>query len=129
MQRTPVLAERHRSVRLLFAENHIQFKKKWRIIFIDAKNFDVDECSDGFNYYYYGLRKKLGSNIKEQILSFQHDNFSVHADKIVKTFLATNNDLNIIENIRGNLAKTVHAQSRQFLFLGELKQCIEHELH
>ncbi|CAH2092976.1 unnamed protein product [Euphydryas editha] len=58
LQRKPPLSDKHKLVRLQFAKDHVQWKKKWRkVIFTDEKKFNLDG-PDGFNYYFHGLRKE-----------------------------------------------------------------------
>lgn len=59
----PPLTEKHKMERLLFAEQHVTWEKKWhQVIFSDEKKFNLDG-PDGYKCYYHDLRKE------EKILS------------------------------------------------------------
>ena len=58
LQKKPPLTNRHKVEREAFAEQHIQWKKKWRkVIFSDEKRFNL-ERPDGLSYYFHDLRKE-----------------------------------------------------------------------
>lgn len=57
LPKKPSLSAKHKLVRLQFAKDHVQWKKKWRkVIFSDEKKFNLDGPG-GFNYYFHDLRK------------------------------------------------------------------------
>lgn len=66
LRKKPLLLERHKEVRLNFANNHRNWIAEWRtVVFSDEKKFNLDG-PDGFQYYFHDLR------LEEQFLSRRH---------------------------------------------------------
>ena len=75
---------------------------------------------------------------EQQTFVFQQDNGAIHTARITREWLSTRSirtlpwparspDLNIIENVRGLLARKVYANNKSFETVADLKQTIEGE--
>jgi len=108
----------------------ITCKGKTNIHFVDTKLKSND---------YVKLIDEEIVNIKQicgDKFIFQQDNASVHTNKVVKNYFERNNikvlswparspDLNIIENVWGQVARNVYRNGRQYNSVEELKIVIE----
>lgn len=108
----------------------IGFNGKTDLVVIDVKNNGDIYCETLQNNLFTFARRIAGNN-----WIFQHDNSSIHRSKVVKQWFekkkvrvldwpSLSPDLNIIENVWGDLVRMVYDNGKQYDTKNELKKAI-----